>query len=143
MTAKNLFWTAVLNAFLLWRNYQNLVQAPFFKSFLYHTHLDARLIRLLWTSDQPLAKAAAYTTRINHMRRTSIPSAGFESAIPAVSLQQTYTVDRTATADDLSHFTSLKPDSTHVNVGLVWEVQSVVQTEGTMDNSAVGIAQSV
>jgi hypothetical protein len=45
-----------------------------------HTHP----VGLLWTSDQLFAEAATYTTNNKHKRRTSMLSAGFEPAIPAV-----------------------------------------------------------
>ena len=51
-------------------------------------------IWLLWSSDRPIVEAAAYTT---NTRRTSMPSAAFELAIPDIQLQQAYTlVDGTA-----------------------------------------------
>jgi hypothetical protein len=53
-----------------------------------HTRLD---IRLLWTSYQPIAKAATYTT---HNRPTSTPSAGFEPATRAIKRPQTHALDR-------------------------------------------------
>ena len=51
-------------------------------------------IRILWTSDQLVAEAATYTT---HNKRTSMPSAGFEPAIPATQRLQTDALGRTAT----------------------------------------------
>jgi len=45
-------------------------------------------------SDQLVAEAGTYTT---HNRRTSMYSAGFETAIPAMEHLQTYALDRTAT----------------------------------------------
>ena len=51
-----------------------------FLMFLYHTHP----VGLLWTSDQLVAEAATYTSHNKHKRRTSMPSARFELAIPAV-----------------------------------------------------------
>ena len=48
-----------------------------------------------WTSDQPFAEAATYTRHDKQRRRTSMSSAGFESAIPAIKRLQTYALDRT------------------------------------------------
>jgi hypothetical protein len=45
--------------------------------------------------DQHEAEAATYT--INTRDNTSVPSAGFESIIPAIERPQTYGSDRTAT----------------------------------------------
>jgi hypothetical protein len=50
-----------------------------------------------WTSDQVVAEAVTYTTHNWHKRRTSMPSAGFEPAIPAIKQLRTYTLDCTAT----------------------------------------------
>jgi hypothetical protein len=43
------------------------------------------LVGLLWTSDQPVAKASTYTGQhnIRTQRQTSMPPAGFEPTIPA------------------------------------------------------------
>jgi hypothetical protein len=49
--------------------------------------------KTVWTSDQLVAEAATYTTC---KKQTSIPSAGFEPAIPAVRRLQTYASDCTA-----------------------------------------------
>jgi hypothetical protein len=38
------------------------------------------MVGLLWKSDQPITEASTYT---EHKRQTSMPSAGFEPAIPA------------------------------------------------------------
>jgi hypothetical protein len=59
----------------------------------------ANLIRhsvgLLWTSDQPVAKASTDTGQHNteRQRQTSMPQAGFEPTIPAA---KTYALDRAA-----------------------------------------------
>ena len=58
-----------------------------------HTHPAG----LLFTSDQLVAEAANFTTHKKHNRQTSMPSAGFEPAIPAIKRLQTYALDRTAT----------------------------------------------
>jgi hypothetical protein len=46
------------------------------------------MVGLLWTSDQPVAEASTYTGQ--HNIQTSMPSAGFEPAIPATKRSQTY-----------------------------------------------------
>jgi len=55
-------------------------------------------VGLLWTIDQPVT----YTTHNKHKRLTSIPSARFEPAIPAIKPPRTYTCDRMKlrTSDD-------------------------------------------
>jgi len=52
---------------------------------------------VLWTSDQLVLETATYTTHDKHKSRTSIPSAGFETTIPAIDKLQTYTLDCTGT----------------------------------------------
>ena len=54
-----------------------------------HTHTRTHPVALLWTSNQPLAQAATYTTHNKHMRRISMLSLGFELAIPAIERPQT------------------------------------------------------
>jgi len=80
-----------------------------------HTHpLD-----LLSTSDQPVVEATTYTTHNKHEGRTSMPSAGFEPAIPAVKRPQTYTLCRTATGiGRLSLFTAQSIPYTKYKYGL-------------------------
>jgi len=56
----------------------------------------------LCTSDRLIAEAANFTTHNKHNRRTPMPSAGFEPAIPATRRLQTYTLDRTALGIGLS-----------------------------------------
>jgi hypothetical protein len=58
-----------------------------------HTHT----VGLLCTRDQLVAETATYTTHNKHKRRKSIPSAGFETAVPEIKWLQTYALDRTAT----------------------------------------------
>jgi hypothetical protein len=48
-------------------------------------------------NDQLVAEDATYTTHNKHKRRTSMPSTGFEPAIPAIQWPQTYALERTAT----------------------------------------------
>ena len=51
-----------------------------------HTQLytHTQPVGLLWTSDQPIAVAATYTTHKKQTRRISMPSGKFEPAITAV-----------------------------------------------------------
>ena len=67
-----------------------------------YTHTHTHRLGLLWTSDQPVAEAATYTT---HKRTTSMPSEGSEPAIPAIKrLQQTRALDHPASGIGLSIF---------------------------------------
>ena len=52
---------------------------------------------LLWTSDQLVADATSYTTHNKHNRRTSMLSAVFEPAAPAIRWLQNYTLAGAAT----------------------------------------------
>jgi hypothetical protein len=47
-------------------------------------------VGLLRTSDQLVAEAATYTTHNKHKRRTSMLSAGFDPAIPAIKPPQSW-----------------------------------------------------
>jgi hypothetical protein len=47
-------------------------------------------MELLWPSDQPVAEAATCATHSKHKRRTSMPLAGFETAIQAIKWVQDY-----------------------------------------------------
>ena len=62
-----------------------------------HTIKQGHPVVLLWTSDHLISKAATCTTQNKHNRRTSMPSAGFEPAIPAIKRLQTHALDHTAT----------------------------------------------
>jgi hypothetical protein len=55
-------------------------------------------IRLLWTSDQPVAETSIWLTHSTHNRQTSMPQAEFEPAIPGSERPQTHALDRAATA---------------------------------------------
>jgi hypothetical protein len=61
------------------------------------TYIHTHTVGLLWTTDQPVAEATAYTTHSKRKRRTSMPSAGFKPAIPQIEWPQAYVFDRTAT----------------------------------------------
>jgi len=63
-------------------------------------HTDT--VGLLCTSDRLIAEAANFTTHNKRNRRTPMPSAEFEPAIPAMRRLQTYTLDRTAPRINLS-----------------------------------------
>jgi hypothetical protein len=56
-----------------------------------HTH-TLHSVGLLWTSDQPDVE----TSHRNNIRQTSVPSAGFEPAIPASERPQTSSLDGAA-----------------------------------------------
>ena len=60
-----------------------------------HTVAHTHSVRLLWTSDLLVTVAATYTTYNKHKRRTPIPAAGFEPAIPDIKPLQTYALVRT------------------------------------------------
>jgi len=87
-TSKSIFMLQQLNSGL------GCLIVELFRS---HIHRHTHLIELLWTSDQSIAEAVPYTTHNEHTRRTFVPSAGFEHAIPAIKRPQTYALDRTAT----------------------------------------------
>jgi hypothetical protein len=65
-------------------------RAPFGVSVI--THTIRHTAGLLWTSDQPVAETLPIqdNTPYKHKRQTSMPSAGFEPAIPATKRPQTY-----------------------------------------------------
>ena len=62
-----------------------------------HTQLHKQTpsARLLQTSNHLIAEASTCTTHNKQKRRTSVPSAEFELAIPTVKWLQTYAVDYT------------------------------------------------
>jgi hypothetical protein len=70
----------------------------FFFFLVSQSHTIRRTAGLFWTSDQPVAEASTYTGQHNiRKRRTSMPSVGFEPAIPVTKLPQTYALDRATT----------------------------------------------
>jgi hypothetical protein len=79
--------------FFLWRNSPTRADEASFLTFLNNTHTHTHLSK----HDQLVAKSATNTTHKKHITRTSMPSAGFEPAIPAIEQPQTYSLDRTAT----------------------------------------------
>ena len=60
-----------------------------------HTHTHTQSASLLRTSNHLIADAATCTTHNKQKIRTSVPSAEFELAIPAVKQLQTYALDYT------------------------------------------------
>jgi hypothetical protein len=78
-----------INNFVFWRNSPTGTQTASLLRLRDHTKTHARPLGLLCTSDQPVTEAATYTTHNKHKRRTSLPSAGFEPAIPASERSQT------------------------------------------------------
>jgi hypothetical protein len=73
---------------------------------LTHTHIHT--VERLGPSDQLVAEAANYTTHNKHKRRSSMPSAGFEPAIPGIELLQNNALDRMDTVRGISDFTQFK-----------------------------------
>jgi len=61
------------------------------------THTNTHPVGRLWTNDQLAAEAATYMTHKKFKKPTSIHSAGFEPAVPAIKLLQTHALDRKAT----------------------------------------------
>ena len=55
-------------------------------------------VGLLWTNDGFVAEFSTFTTHNKHKGRTSMTSAGFEPAMPAIEHLQTYALDPTANA---------------------------------------------
>ena len=51
----------------------------------------------LWKCDQLVTEAAPYTTQKKNTRRTNIPWAGFETAIPTIKRLQIYILNKTIT----------------------------------------------
>jgi len=69
---------------------------------LHHTHRLSRTPLGEWS-----ARRRGRYLHHKHKRRTSMPSAGFEHAIPLIERLQTYVLDLTATGIDHLYFTSL------------------------------------
>jgi len=100
-----------------------------------HTHAHTKPVGLLRTSSQLVAKAATNTT---HNRRTCLPTAGFESAIPAVQRPQTYVIERAATDFGLQRNIIIFPyygTNTSVYVALV--MPSARRMGGTIEQVLV------
>ena len=84
-----------------WCNRPNQASATSLWSFIDHTQVDTHThtfgVGLLWTSDQPFAEAATYTTHEKHKGRTPMPSAEFEFPFPEIMQLLIYALDRTVT----------------------------------------------
>jgi hypothetical protein len=70
-------------------------------------------------SDQLVAEAATYTTHNKHKRRTSMPSASFEPAIPSIERPETHALETRGHRD--RHEYAFKLDDTSIQ-SQVWEV---------------------
>jgi hypothetical protein len=57
----------------------------------FHTIRHSHLAGLLWTTNEPIAGAATYTTHNKHKRQTSVPSTGFKPMTPTIKWLETYT----------------------------------------------------
>jgi hypothetical protein len=62
-----------------------------------NTHTNTHPVEILCTCDEPVTEAATYTARYRNNRLITMPSSGFETAIPAIKFLQTYTLNRAAT----------------------------------------------
>ena len=80
-------------------NGPNRTSAASLLSFIDHTQVDTHTfgVGFLWTSDQPVADAATYTTHKKHKGRTPMPSAEFEFPFPEITQLLIYALDRTGT----------------------------------------------
>jgi hypothetical protein len=59
-----------------------------------HTRARRHPVELLWTSDQPVAEAATYTTHNEPNIRKTMSLAGFELAMTTIKRLRTYALDR-------------------------------------------------
>jgi len=57
-----------------------------------HTHTNTHPVGLLCTIDEPVTQTATYTTPNMHNRRTTVPSTGFEHAIPSIKGPMAYDI---------------------------------------------------
>ena len=73
-----------------------------------HTMTHAHSVLLPWTSDRPVAEVCTCITQIKHKRQTAESSVGFEHAIPAIEMPQTYALDRAATGISPNNFYATK-----------------------------------
>jgi hypothetical protein len=97
-----------------------------------HTHAHAYSVELPWTNDQPVEKAATFTTHNKHKGRKSIGSSGFEPAILGIKLIQTYILERTTTRTNLYHHNTVKTYYTIICtfVSYVIRVAILLQSSG-------------
>jgi hypothetical protein len=89
----------IIRRYFLWRNNSAGALATSVLRFLDHTQLETlthgRIPLHEWSARH--TEAATYTTQNKHRRRKTLPSAGFEPAIPEIERSHTYSLDRTAT----------------------------------------------
>ena len=82
----------------MWSSSPTLALDTSFFIFLDLIQLDTpHTVELLWMSDQLVAEAATYSTHNRQKRQTTMPSGGFEPAIPTMDWLQTYALGRAAT----------------------------------------------
>ena len=90
---QDVFLSFFLHFLLSVSQQHNSVSAVLFLPFLDYT----QSVGLPWTSDQPIAQTAIYTTHNKHNRRTSIPSVRLEPTIPLTARLQNYALNCTTT----------------------------------------------
>jgi hypothetical protein len=87
-------------------------EPPQFWGYEIRQKVTPQSVKLLWTSDQPVAETSTWKQHNTHKRQTSMPSAGFEPATSAADLPQAYALDRSATGvGDMNVNTSYSPDT--------------------------------
>ena len=93
--------TVSIHIYFVWRHTPIRGYVASLLKSIYHTQYDTHThtlpVRLLRTSDQHVTEAATYTTYNKHKRRTSMPTAGFEHAMPGIERTQNYSLDCTTT----------------------------------------------
>ena len=81
-------------SFFLWRLQPNRGLCPPRSWGFSRSRSDTpQLVRLLWTSDQPVAETSTWQHTTLHNRQTSMPPVGFEPTISAGERPQTYALD--------------------------------------------------
>ena len=75
----------------IWTGVKNLAHTGFF-ILLYSVYTSSVLVSLSW-----LSRILSFCLYLQHTTQTSMPPAGYESAIPASDRPQTLALDRTAT----------------------------------------------
>ena len=98
---ENLFWTIILDVFFGGGATAPVSPRPPVLSYLNYIVKYTQTVGLLWTSDQPIADTATYTTHNQHKEQISMPSAGFETMIPPLKRLQACALNRTATGSGL------------------------------------------
>jgi hypothetical protein len=69
----------------------------FLLGFIQHTFRHAHQVGLPSATDQLVPEVTSYTTQYKHDRRISMPSVGFEQAIPAIKQLETHCLEYMAT----------------------------------------------